>query len=107
MVGFTALADELDPEVLQEIVSGIFESLAAEAVRYDGTIEKFIGDAIFVVFGAPVAHEDDPQRAIRTAMGMQRAFAEAAATLKRDRGVDIGLRVGIHTGIVVAGGVRP
>ncbi|TME62956.1 MAG: adenylate/guanylate cyclase domain-containing protein [Chloroflexi bacterium] len=50
-VGFTAIADDLDPEELQMLVSGIFEDLAEEALRHDGTIEKFIGDAIFVIFG--------------------------------------------------------
>ena len=107
LVGFTALADELDPEVLQDLVSGMFEALAEEAIRYDGTIEKFIGDAIFVIFGAPIAHEDDPQRALRTALAMQHVFTEHAARLKKDRGMQIGLRIGIHTGLVVAGGVRP
>jgi len=77
--GFTELADQMDPEELQVLVSGIFEDLAEEAIRHDGTIEKFIGDAIFVVFGAPVAHEDDPQRALRTALAMQRVFADHAA----------------------------
>jgi predicted ATPase/class 3 adenylate cyclase len=105
-VGFTTLAEELDPEILQETVSKIFEDLAEEAIAYDGTIEKFIGDAIFVVFGAPVTHEDDPQRALRCALGMQRTFAEHAARLKKERGVELGLRIGIHTGLVVAGNVR-
>src|SRR5688500_19804023 len=105
-VAFTTLAEELDPEELQQLVSGIFEDLAEEAVRYDGTIEKFIGDAIFVIFGAPVAHEDDPQRALRTATGMQRAFADHAVRLKKERAIELGLRIGIHTGMVVAGGVR-
>ena len=105
-VGFTQLADELDPEDLQVLVSGIFEDLAEEAVRHDGTIEKFIGDAIFVIFGAPIAHEDDPQRALRTAIGMQRVFAEHAARAKAERGIELGLRIGIHTGMVVAGAVR-
>ncbi|MBM4435040.1 MAG: hypothetical protein FJ028_08070 [Chloroflexi bacterium] len=100
------LAEELDPEVLQETVSKIFEDLAEEALGYDGTIEKFIGDAIFVVFGAPVAHEDDPQRALRCALGMQRGFADHAARVKRDRAVELGLRIGIHTGLVIAGQVR-
>jgi len=95
-VGFTTLAEELDPEILQETVSKIFEDLAEEAIAYDGTIEKFIGDAIFVVFGAPVAHEDDPQRALRCALGMQRTFAEHAAGLKKDRSIELGLRIGIH-----------
>src|SRR5207245_3319039 len=105
-VGFTQLTDELDPEDLQVLVSGIFEDLAEEAVRHDGTIEKFIGDAIFVIFGAPIAHEDDPQRAVRTAIGMQRVFAEHAARAKVERGIELGLRIGIHTGMVVAGAVR-
>src|SRR6266511_1017235 len=79
VVGFTTLAEELDPEVLQETVSAIFEDLAEDALAYDGTIEKFIGDAIFVVFGARVKH---------------------------DRAVELGLRIGIHSGLVVAGHVR-
>jgi adenylate cyclase len=104
--GFTQLADQMDPEELQVLVSGIFEDLAEEAVANDGTIEKFIGDAIFVVFGAPVAHEDDPQRALRTALGMQRAFTEHATRLNKERGIELGLRIGVHTGMVVAGSVR-
>jgi len=107
IVGFTALADEVDPEVLQELVSGIFQALTDEAVTYEGTIEKFIGDAVFVIFGAPLAHEDDPQRALRSAIGMQRVFGEHAARLKKERGLEIGLRIGVNTGIVVAGQVRP
>ncbi len=105
-VGFTSLAEELDPEDLQELVSGIFESLAEEAVRWDGTIEKFIGDAIFVIFGAPIAHEDDPQRALRTALAMQRTFSEHAARARKERDIELGLRIAVHTGMVVAGNVR-
>jgi class 3 adenylate cyclase/tetratricopeptide (TPR) repeat protein len=104
--GFTQLADQMDPEELQVLVSGIFEDLAEEALRHDGTIEKFIGDAVFVIFGAPIAHEDDPQRALRTALGMQRVFADHAARVKRERDAELGLRIGIHTGMVVAGSVR-
>ena len=105
-VGFTSLAEDLDPEALQELVSGIFEDLAEQAVLADGTIEKFIGDAIFVIFGAPIAHEDDPQRALRTALAMQKVFTEHATRAKKDRGIELGLRIGIHTGMVVAGAVR-
>ncbi|MGH2472132.1 MAG: ATP-binding protein [Candidatus Limnocylindria bacterium] len=105
-VGFTSLAEGLDPEELQMLVSGIFEDLAEEALRYDGTIEKFIGDAIFVIFGAPIAHEDDPQRALRCAIGMQKLFAEHSARVKAQLGIELGLRIGIHTGMVVAGAVR-
>jgi class 3 adenylate cyclase/tetratricopeptide (TPR) repeat protein len=104
--GFTQLADQMDPEELQVLVSGIFEDLAEEALANDGTIEKFIGDAIFVIFGAPAAHEDDPQRALRTALGMQRVFADHAAQVKAERGIEFGLRIGINSGMVVAGAVR-
>jgi len=93
-VGFTSLAEDLDPEELQMLVSGIFEDLAEEALRYDGTIEKFIGDAIFVIFGAPIAHEDDPQRALRCAIGMQKLFAEHSARVKAQLGIELGLRDG-------------
>ena len=105
-VGFTTLSEELDAEVLQELVSGIFEDLAEQAVAHDGTIEKFIGDAIFVIFGAPIAHEDDPQRALRTALAMHKVFGEHAVRAKKDRGIELGLRIGVHTGMVVAGNVR-
>src|SRR5712691_11805998 len=88
------------------LVSGIFEDLAEKALRYDGTIEKFIGDAIFVIFGAPIAHEDDPQRALRCAIGMQKLFAEHSARVKAQLGIELGLRIGIHSGMVVAGAVR-
>ncbi|TMD61051.1 MAG: hypothetical protein E6I87_04200 [Chloroflexi bacterium] len=106
IVGFTSLAETLDPEELQELMSDIFQSLVREAERYEGTVEKFIGDAIFVMFGAPIAHEDDPERALRTATAMQKAFAQHAAVVRSRYGRDLSLRIGVHTGIVVAGNVR-
>src|SRR3989442_1233736 len=84
----------------------IVHSLVREAERYEGTVEKFIGDAIFVMFGAPIAHEDDPERALRTALAMQKAFAQHAAVVRSRYGRDLALRIGVHTGIVVAGHVR-
>jgi adenylate cyclase len=106
IVGFTSLAETLDPEELQELMSDIFQSLVRDAERYEGTVEKFIGDAIFVVFGAPVAHEDDPERALRTALAMQRTFAQHAAVVRSRYGRELSLRIGVHTGIVIAGQVR-
>src|SRR4029078_8336853 len=105
-VGFTTLSEDLDAEVLQELVSGIFQDLDECAITYDGTIEKFIGDAILVIFRAPIDHEDDPQRALRTALAMHKVFGEHAARAKKDRGVELGLRIGVHTGMGVAGNVR-
>src|SRR5215204_4967118 len=68
VVGFTSLAERLDPEELRSLMMDCFQTLAEEIRRYDGFIEKFIGDAIHAVFGAPVAHEDDPERAVRAAL---------------------------------------
>ena len=79
VVGFTSLAERLDPEELRSLMMGCFQTLAAEIRYYDGFIEKFIGDAILAVFGAPVAHEDDPERAVRAALGMQARLQQLRA----------------------------
>ncbi len=99
--GFTALAARLDPEETRDLINACFTALMAPIERYGGTIDKFIGDEIMVLFGAPHAHEDDPERAVRTALELQatlRRFNEAHAT-------ELGLHIGINTGLVVAGGI--
>jgi serine/threonine-protein kinase len=78
-----------------------FDGMVEAVKRYDGTVDKFIGDAIMVLFGAPRAHEDDSERAVRCAMDMQRYLAEVNKTLKQP----LKMRIGINTGEVVAGGV--
>jgi len=101
--GFTALAERLDPEEVRAFQSALFETLAATITRYDGFVEKFVGDAVLAVFGAPVAHEDDPARACDAALDM----LERGAVLSREwagrLGQPVTLHVGIHTGPVVAG----
>jgi len=101
--GFTALAERLDPEEVRAFQSALFETLAAAITRYDGFVEKFVGDAVLAVFGAPVAHEDDPARACDAALDM----LERGAVLSREwagrLGQPVTLHVGIHTGPVVAG----
>ena len=71
----TELASELDPEDLRAVLTPFFEAMAEEIGRYGGTVEKFIGDAVVAVFGAPVAHEDDPERAVLAALAMHRRLA--------------------------------
>jgi len=66
--GFTALAEKLDPETVRELVNACFDRLVPVIEKYEGTVEKFIGDEIMAIFGAPVAHENDPERALRTAL---------------------------------------
>src|SRR5215813_2471115 len=103
VVGFTSLAERLDPEELRSLMMGCFQALAEEIRRYDGFIEKFIGDAILAVFGAPVAHEDDPERAVRAALGMQARLQQVRATVGKSTAGSLTMRIGVNTGLVVAG----
>jgi len=103
--GFTAMSEKLDPQTVAEIVNEFFAVLTEPIYRYGGVVDKYIGDAIMALFGAPVAHEDDPERACRAAFEMQQvAFAFAQNLLART-GITLRVRVGIHTGLVVAGNV--
>src|SRR5262249_9543592 len=104
VVGFTSLAERLDPEELRSLMMGCFQTLAEEIRRYDGFIEKFIGDAILAVFGAPVAHEDDPERAVRAAVGMQDRLQRLRTGLDGSAAGAPATRIGINTGPGVAGG---
>jgi class 3 adenylate cyclase/tetratricopeptide (TPR) repeat protein len=88
LVGFTSRAEEMDPEDVASLLGPYHARLKEELERYGGTVEKFIGDAVMAVFGAPVAHEDDPERAVRAGLAI-RDFAEDT---------DIELRIGITTG---------
>jgi class 3 adenylate cyclase/tetratricopeptide (TPR) repeat protein len=98
LVGSTARAEGLDPEDVRVLLSRYQSRVKAELERYGGTVEKFIGDAVMALFGAPVAHEDDPERAVRAALAI-RDFARAEGTE---------LRIGITTGeALVALGARP
>src|SRR5947208_2624961 len=76
LVGFTHRSEQLDPEDVAAILRPYHERLRAELERRGGTVEKFIGDAVMAVFGAPVAHEDDPERAVRAALAICDAIAE-------------------------------
>jgi adenylate cyclase len=80
-----------------------FELLVEAAFRYEGTVDKFVGDQIMVVWGAPIAHSDDPARAVRAALDMHRALKAYNSTLKLKGGPEIKIGVGINTGELVAG----
>ena len=71
LVGFTARAEQLDPEDVRAVLSPYYLRLRAELERFGGTVEKFIGDAVMALFGAPVAHEDDAERAVRAALAIR------------------------------------
>jgi predicted ATPase/class 3 adenylate cyclase len=101
--GFTALAERLDPEDVRAFQGALFEAFAGAIARYDGFVEKFVGDAVLAVFGAPVAHEDDPARACDAALDMLERGATLSHEWAERLGQPVTLHAGIHTGPVVAG----
>jgi adenylate cyclase len=101
--GFTTLSERLDPEDVRSFQNALFETLSAAIARYDGFVEKFVGDAVLAVFGAPVAHEDDPARACAAALDMLERGSALSGQWAARLGQPVTLHVGIHTGPVVAG----
>src|SRR3954453_6139366 len=95
--GYTAMAERMDAELVKSMVDRCLRRLGAEVERFGGTVDKYIGDNVMAIFGAPVAHEDDAERAVRAALSMHEAISEIDPELQ--------LRVGINTGDVLAGSV--
>ena len=99
LVGFTARAERLDPEDVRRLLQPYHARVRSELERFGGTVEKFIGDAVMAMFGAPLAHEDDPERAVRAALAIREALAEDG---------DLEVRIGITTGeALIALDARP
>ncbi|RXG94499.1 adenylate/guanylate cyclase domain-containing protein [Bradyrhizobium zhanjiangense] len=103
--GFTAMSERLDPEVMQTLQNQLFEELTAAVQSFGGFVDKFIGDALLALFGAPTAHEDDPERAVCAALDMISRTARLSERAKAYAGSPLQLHVGINTGHVVAGGL--
>ena len=101
LVGSTAFAEAHDPEIVSRIVGDVFERIGEEVRRYEGTIEKFAGDAMLAVFGVPTIHEDDPERAVRAALEMQVGPRTAGAMISDRATLRPRLRIGIDTGEVL------
>jgi class 3 adenylate cyclase/tetratricopeptide (TPR) repeat protein len=101
--GSTGLAERLDPEDLRRVLGSFFEAMSGEVASQGGTIDKYIGDAVMAVFGAPVAHDDDAGRALRAALAMRTRVAQINDRLAGELGARMGLHVGVNTGEVVAG----
>jgi class 3 adenylate cyclase/tetratricopeptide (TPR) repeat protein len=105
LVDFTRRAGRLDPEDVRELLAPYYARLRAELERFGGTVEKFIGDAVVALFGAPAAHEDDPERGVRAALAIRAAIAELNAS---NPGLDLHVRIAVTTGeAVVALEARP
>ena len=104
--GSTAMAENLDPEDVMDIMNGAFEVLIPPVYRHEGTLARLMGDAILAFFGAPLSHEDDAARAIRAGLDIVAGAQDYAARLERERGISgFNVRVGINTGLVVVGEV--
>jgi class 3 adenylate cyclase len=98
LVGFTGRAEHLDPEDVRRVLAPYYARLRDELERYGGTVEKFIGDAVMALFGAPLAHEDDPERAVRAAFAVREAIGELNAA---DPGLGLHFRIAVTTGEAV------
>jgi class 3 adenylate cyclase len=104
LVGFTSRSESADPEDVLATVRPYHALLRKEIESFGGTVEKFIGDAVMAVFGAPIAHEDDAERAVRAGLRILESLEE----LNQDAGLDLSVRVGINTGeAVVSLSARP
>jgi class 3 adenylate cyclase/tetratricopeptide (TPR) repeat protein len=105
VMGSMDLAEQHDPEEWRRIMQGFFSILSDEVRRFEGTVDKFTGDGIMAVFGAPVAHEDHARRACFAALRMLDDIAGYAAELRRLHGLNFSVRIGINSGEVIAGAI--
>lgn len=106
MSGYTAMTEKLDPEEVKEIMGRVFGEIAQVVVRYEGFIEKFIGDAVMALFGVPQSHEDDPIRAIKAAREIHDIVSSISPQHEKRIGKPLSMHTGICTGLVVTGEVN-
>jgi class 3 adenylate cyclase len=105
VVGSTTLAEQIDPEDWTVIINEAFDLMSRAVFRYEGTIAQLQGDALLAFFGAPIAHEDDPERAIFAALDMQESIEEFARQLKATQGIEFHIRAGVNSGPVMVGNI--
>ena len=103
LAGYTALTEKLDPEEVKEVMGRIFAEIGRLAKSYDGTIERFFGDEVLLLFGVPKAHEDDPVRAIRVAVEIHALMNKQSARFNEQIGQPLAMHIGINTGLVITG----
>jgi predicted ATPase/class 3 adenylate cyclase len=103
VAGSTPLAEAIDPEEMHALMDRAFQRILPEVHRWEGTINQFTGDGVMALFGAPIALEDAPARAVRAALGIQRALAPLNDDVRARHGADFRWRIGIHSGPVVVG----
>src|SRR5258706_4194434 len=104
IAGFTAMSEKLDPEDVTNLMNGCLRMLADVVVRYEGYVDKFIGDCVMAIFGAPIAHENHPELAARAAVAMEPAMDEYNKKLPAKIDKKLALHTGINSGMEIAGG---
>ncbi|MBA7663216.1 hypothetical protein ES703_71255 [subsurface metagenome] len=97
--GFTSMSERLDPEEVTDIINKYFEKISEIIYRYEGTIDRYIGDCILALFGVPIIHEDDPERSVRTALEIMDSLKELDKSINES----LQMHIGINAGLVVAG----
>ena len=103
LVGSTKLSAQLDPEDYRDMVRA-YQNVCTEVIqRFDGYVAQLLGDGLLVYFGYPHAHEDDAHRAVQTGLGILDAMEDLRTRLKQEKGIQLAVRLGIHTGLVVVG----
>ena len=105
VVGSTEVAEALDPEDWALVVNRLFRAMSESITRFGGTVTQLSGDAVVALFGAPVTHEDDPERAIRAALDLVESVSQLSAELREDVGTTLQVRVGVNSGLAVVGAV--
>jgi len=105
LVGSTAIAEVLDPEEYRELLDRYLERVFPEVYRFGGIVNQIAGDGLMALFGAPIAHEDDPRRAVRAALAIRDTLVNLAETVRAERGIELRARIGVNTGPVVVGTV--
>src|SRR6266446_842181 len=103
LVDSTKLSSQLDPEDWRDVVRAYQTACTDVIQRYDGHIAQLLGDGLLMYFGYPQAHEDGPQRAVRTGLGILAAVGDLNQDLQQAKGIQLAIRIGIHTGLVVIG----
>src|SRR5262249_24537085 len=104
--GSMELAEQMDPEAWGVVMQRFFTILADGVERFEGFVDKFTGDGIMALFGAPIAHEDHAQRACYAALQLREGLAAYAREVKRQHGLGFSVRMGLHSGEVVVGTIR-
>ena len=105
VANYTSLSEKLDAEEVQKIMDGCLRILIDEIYKYEGTIDKFTGDGLMALFGAPVAHEDHVQRSCYAALAMQRSIEAYGEKIKNQFDMEFKMRMGLHTGPVIVGSI--